>query len=52
MFIAIPKCISLTGWKDCLFASSKGQAKRILTQQGLLPEQFDIIKIPEQKDKK
>lgn len=50
MFIAIPKCISLTGWKNCLFASSKGQAKRILTQQGLLPEQFDIVNSPEHKE--
>lgn len=52
MFVAIPKCISLTGWKECLFASSKGQAKRILIQKDFLPEQFDIVEIPEQKDEK
>lgn len=51
MFIAIPKCVSLTGWKICLFASSKGQARRIIMQQGFLPEQFDIVKIPEQRSK-
>lgn len=45
MYIAIPKCISLTGWKSCLFASSKGQTRRIITQCGFDPKQFDIVKI-------
>lgn len=43
MFIAIPKCISLTDWKQCLIAKSKGQAKRLIIQYGYEPEQFDIV---------
>lgn len=45
MFIAIPKCISKPGWKNCLITQSKGQAKRIIIQCDLLPEHFDIVEI-------
>ena len=45
MFIAIPKYVSITGWKQCLIAKSKGQARRLIIQYGYKPEHFDIVKI-------
>ena len=47
MFIAIPKDEKKFGWFVCLVAQSKGQAKRIITQSNLVPEQFDIAEVKE-----
>lgn len=49
MFIAIPKDEKKFGWFVCLVAQSKGQARRIIMQGNLKPEQFYIVKT-EQKD--
>lgn len=49
MFIAIPKSERKYGWYVCLVAQSKGQARRIITQGNLTPEQFYIVEA-EQKE--
>lgn len=52
MFIAIPKDEKKFGWFVCLVAQSKGQARRIIMQGNLKPEQFDIVEASEHKGSK
>lgn len=50
MFIAIPKDEKKFGWFVCLVAQSKGQARRIIMQGNLKPEQFNVVEAPEYKN--